>query len=114
MTIDFSRPLETNHGHKVKIYEEYDHFIHGAIKVDDRWHVVAWSKMGHITRCEFGNSKDYDLINVPETITAWINVYNIDDSYSYIAYDSKDIANQNGRDRIARVKIKFKEGQVDE
>ena len=54
-----------------------------------------------------GLDRDFDLVNTPEKIEGWINIY----KYSTL-YDSEDAAKENADDDVfARVHLKVKKGE---
>lgn len=52
----------------------------------------------------------YDLINIPEKITGWVNMY---DDYVITMHKSKELADKytHKSSRIACIKVEFEEGE---
>lgn len=111
--IDFTKPVQTKDGCPVKIFtaEARDTMypVKGEVFAEDKWSDQSWTLGGLYVASEEGDS---DLINVPEEIEGWLNIYPRNGVIRNLYYDTKiqaDIAADPTR--IACIKIKFKVGE---
>lgn len=106
--IDKSKQYRTRDGREVRIYatDGYPSLtVHGAIKLEDRWEIVAWRSDGRLGGYA---ESDSDLIEVKPRIKreVWVNVYPEESGMNTHAHDCKKAANDcAGPDRIACVKL---------
>lgn len=105
--IDFTKPVQTRDGRKVRILctdSKRTQPVIGVIYEDWRDEIYIWSITG-----EFMPTKGtgHDLINVPDRIEreVWLNIYPVDHLYG-ILHQSKEAADRNANVlRLACVKI---------
>lgn len=107
--IDKSKQYRTRDGREVRIYATDGHpslTIHGAIKLEDGWEIVAWRSDGRLGGYR---ETDSDLIEVKPRIKreVWVNVYRHDDGYEFATYHDNaiDAENECGDAMIARVRL---------
>ena len=110
--LDLSKPVQTRAGRTAKIFEVINDGsswpIHGAYQDStSTWFSRQWRHSGSAS---YGPSTDpYDLINVPETRTVWVNVYK--DGLG-ASFNTKDSANNVAcPDRIACIKVTYEVGE---
>ena len=102
--IDKSKQYRTRDGREVRIYatDGYPSLtIHGAIKLEDGWEIVAWRSDGRLGGYR---ETDSDLIEVKPRIKreVWVNVYPNGTS----SFATKQFADVNAMDhRIACVRL---------
>lgn len=75
MTVDLTKPVQTRDGRKARILAtnlNSEKPIVGVVKEEDSDRVVTYYKNG---RCYVFSSCPDDLVNVPERVSRWINLY---------------------------------------
>ena len=113
--IDFSKPVQTRDGRKVRILctdmkGDMGDTVVGIIAEGDSEEVLTWKTDGVYNRA--GDETSCDLINVPETRVVWVNMYAHDLSTSY---PSKVHADRHGApNREACIRVEYTVGQFDE
>jgi hypothetical protein len=84
----------------------------------NQWPVIALDGGGVITRhTDMGVSSwelDYDLIEVKEKKVLWLNVY--ESPFEGFIYRDRERSDDEAydRERIARIRVEYEEGQFDE
>jgi len=113
--IDLTKQYRTRDGREVRIYatDGYPSLtVHGAIKLEDGWEIVAWRSDGRLGGYA---ESDSDLIEVKPRIRreVWLNVYDGDDVVS--ARSSREAADRawsvGHRIACVRVVIDCEEGE---
>ncbi len=112
---DPKKPVQTRKGDKARIV------CTDVKSYGDEWPILAL--ITHSNGCELLRQytrlgrmgkvydNDHDLVNVPEEHEAWINLYGGEGDSCYW-YSTREVADQcAGTDRIACIKIKFKDGE---
>jgi hypothetical protein len=62
---------------------------------------------------DYDHNTDFDLIECKEKKVLWLNVYpDLEDVYAHESIESAD--GDPKKDRIARIKVTYEEGQLDE
>jgi hypothetical protein len=133
---DPTKPVQTRDGRKARIictdYKNGQDSIVAAItrsKCDEEM-LLTYSSKGWY---QFDEESQYDLVNIPEKITGYVNVYrgNIPEKitgyvnvyrgnvtghiqFSVVRPSAVSADNEQMLHRIARVKVEFEEGQFDE
>lgn len=114
--IDFGKPITTRCGYPVEIWTtkaaELIYPVQGSVLIGTKRKKWGWTSEG----CAFSYGdfhSDFDLINPPEEIEGWVNIYNEDKRfYAFELHNNREIARGADFDNkaIACIKIKFKEG----
>lgn len=107
--IDKNKQYRTRDGREVRIYatDGYPSLtVHGAIKLEDCWEIVAWRSDGRLGGYA---ESDSDLIEVKPRIKreVWVNVYRHDDGFEFAeCYGTRREADhEHGDARIACVRL---------
>lgn len=103
--IDKNKTYRTRDGREVRIYatDGYPSLtVHGAIKLEDRWEIVAWRSDGRLGGYA---ESDSDLIEVKPRIKCdvWVNVYH--GGIVNVRYTKADADDDATSDRIACVRL---------
>lgn len=118
MKIEMNKEYQTRDGREVRIYAVDvgdSNATHGAIKNNteqDLWDLCTWTKNGFYYYPE--EESAVDLIEKPEVIEGWVNVYSSTESLSMgcIIHKTKEDAGQHtGRSKVACIPIKFLKGE---
>lgn len=112
--IDFTKPLRTRDGRKVRILctdrKGWTPIV-GLIINDSGETIETWSSDGTFKRGAL-KSDPLDLVNINEGVL-WVNVY--DNGEPGCAYATREEADEWAvKERLARVKVPWREGQFDE
>lgn len=103
--IDKNKQYRTRDGREVRIYatDGYPSLtVHGAIKLEDGWEIVAWRSDGRLGGYA---ESDSDLIEVKPRIKCdvWVNVYH--GGIVNVRYTKADADDDATSDRIACVQL---------
>ena len=103
--IDKNKTYRTRDGREVRIYatDGYPSLtVHGAIKLEDGWEIVAWRSDGRLGGYA---ESDSDLIEVKPRIKCdvWVNVYH--GGIVNVRYTKADADDDATSDRIACVQL---------
>lgn len=107
MKIDWDKPVQTIGGKKVRIYARDGggmYPVHGAVMdtPGTLWRQQYWTSDGKFRSGEYETQED--LVNVPNKVDIWINIYR-DDTFG--VYPSREQADRAPRrDRLACVNFK--------
>ena len=114
---DYKKPFQTRNGCKAELLADdlSDFYCLGVKVIDkDNYSQIHTYSIDGIYNESLQNN-DLDLINIPQNITKWLNIYlkDITDNYVYAyAYDTKEEADNMCSDkRTACIKIEFEEGE---
>lgn len=117
MKFDPTKPVKTRDGEKVRILasdlpEPWP--IVAAIVEDGEYELMSYTASGKLF--SDGDESPFDLINILEEREVWLNFYKNKfgeiNSHSYLSKPLADRGASAGR--IARVRVKFAEGQFDD
>lgn len=78
--------------------------VHGAVMTGGAWIMCEWDDVGQL-RHPTGRPHQFDLIEKPQTITRWVNVYG---NYSLTSCPSRadaDSIGYHGRIGVLRIEI---------
>lgn len=113
MITDPNKPVQTRSGRKARIYatDGIDGEWHGAIKYTNGWVPMVWHNGGHFFTS--GNPIENDLINVPEEVVRWFNLYDDNHRYAFIgARLSRVEADQySTKGRVGLLKLTYINGK---
>jgi hypothetical protein len=121
--LDLNKPVQTRDGRKVRVLATdrkgaaYYPVLGLLTQADGEETVESWTLVGEFYS---GDTDEADLVNVPEKIVGYLNVYGTRSQYgqtSYRLYDSRAIADAEADDmrgRIACIRVEFEEGRFDE
>ena len=115
MTIDLTKKVTTRSGLEVEIWTTEArntlYPVRGEVLTRDGWDSASWTKKGkHVLCIEEDNSMD--LINPPEEIEGWANIYPNRQLYGGLLHTSREEADRAAFDaRIACIKIKYTKGE---
>ena len=121
--LDLTKPVQTRDGRKVRVLATdrkgaaYYPVLGLLTQADGEETVESWTLVGEFYS---GDTDEADLVNVPEKIVGYLNVYGTRSQYgqtSYRLYDSRAIADAEADDmrgRIACIRVEFEEGRFDE
>ena len=114
---DPTKPVQLRDGRPARVYAtdaEGDYPIHGAYQgYDGTWIVGAWCTNGLCALEQIMDRNErFDLVNVPEKIVQYLNVYPSNDGYAYPTREQADRAATKGR--IACPRVEFGTGQFDD
>lgn len=109
--IDWTKPVQTVDGRQVNIWTTdakcYGCYtVVGEVKTSDGWSRVSWTVNGKFNAI---HHSAYDLINIPQRHTYWLNVYKNAPSRIHESRDAADAA--AWEHRIACIKIEYEEGE---
>ena len=123
MKLDLEKPVQTRDGRKARVIctdmkHEKGPIIaiietsEGFEKVQQYWEGGYYNNNYHDDRIDSGN----DLINIPEEKELWLNVYDENKRvpFATLRVSKKDADEFADKDRIARIKVTYKEGQFDD
>lgn len=102
--ISMDKKYQTRGGHKVRIYALDGagiHPIQGAVKTDNGWVMATWFKDG---RCTVSMETPSDLIEVPETVTKWMNVH---DGWVGTSLSTRTAADNVAIPRIGVLRVEY-------
>lgn len=114
--LDPTKPLQTRDGRKVSLITTEgrgDYPLVGYVGEEDT--PTSWTKEGEWRKR--GGNFPIDLINIPEDVYVWINVYKdkagkLNRGGVHGSRKSADAMQDDGR--ISRIRVKLVEGQWDE
>lgn len=112
MSIDFTKPVQTKNGRKVRVFctDRNDPYP-VVVWFDDEKRTAFYTSEG---RSFIGAESPFDLMNVPEEVTVdtWLNFYDTHPGYR----TKEEAVRASGRDRRATLHIKrtVPVGHVDE
>ena len=120
--LDLNKPVQTRDGRKVRVLATDRKGAHYPVlglltQADDEETVESWTLAGEFYS---GDTDEADLVNVPEKIVGYLNVYGTRSQYgqtSYRLYDSRAIADAEADDmrgRIACIRVECEEGRFDD
>lgn len=103
--IDKNKTYRTRDGREVRIYATDGYpplTVHGAIKLEDCWEIVAWRSDGRLGGYA---ESDSDLIEVKPRIKCdvWVNVYH--GGIVNVRYSKADADDDATSDRLACVRL---------
>ena len=109
---DPTKPVQTRSGLEARLFldcpgEGVCCFI-GAIKCrDGAWVSACWAEDGRRFP-SLSESHSFDLVNVPERVSGWMNLYHVGQ-----IYQTKERADKvaSGNNRIACIYVEFEEGE---
>lgn len=109
MKFDATKPVQTRDGRKARIVcadaKNYDPIVALVDDGDGKEYVVH--RRGDGRYCE-GRNDVADLINIPEPVEGWVNVY----PGEFLFHRTKELADAGCRtERIACIPIKFVRGE---
>lgn len=109
--IDPAKTYRTRDGREVRIYavdgpKGSPTQVHGAVKEDAEWRLIAWFNDGAYSVSENPN----DLIEVRPKQVRWVNIY--PDGWLSESYDSQEKARRHSSlSRVACIRVEFEEGE---
>ena len=121
--LDLNKPVQTRDGRKVRVLATdrkgaaYYPVLGLLTQADGEETVESWTLVGEFYS---GDTDEADLVNVPEKIVGYLNVYGTRSQYgqtSYRLYDSRAIADAEADDmrgRIACIRVECEEGRFDD
>ncbi len=115
MAIDFSKPVQTRDGRKVRILcvdRKSSQSIVGLITspVDGAEELHSWHEDGRrVHGAGWSGSNEADLINVPERLERWVNVYLSETGCFYGTYG--EARKEADADRLGVIRITFEDGK---
>lgn len=109
--IDFTKPLRTRDGRKVRILctdRKGEAPIVGLIVDDSGESLWTWHRDG---ACDASKNNPLDLVNINEG-TFWVNVYS-GGAFSSTHATREAADSWAAEERLARIKVSWREGQFD-
>lgn len=121
MTFDPKKPVTTRDGRKARIIAtdrkswDNDFPMIALVEDDDTENMQTYTSDGKYL---MGEPSDEDLINVPESIVRYVNVYRGDNSekfYSGGEYNTRaDADSWANKGRVSCIRVEFTEGRFDD
>jgi 3-methyladenine DNA glycosylase Mpg len=112
MTLDFTKPIQTRDGKPVEIITTNARGAKPVKGYIGKSEILdAWNKDGI-----FGSMpSDFDLVNGPEQVTIYLNVYKHENGFDVYGHKNIDKAKLDASSGLyARVKVTFMERQFDD
>ncbi|MES0444927.1 MAG: hypothetical protein ABUJ92_00140 [Desulfobacterales bacterium] len=113
--IDWTKPVQTKDGRPVTIWTTESKVgvypVRGEFLFGGEWKADAWAIDGNLFHD--GSLDDKNLMNVPEEIEGWVNIYEYGGTISVgpIRKDEALSASHRENNCIACIKIKFTKGE---
>ena len=112
-TISMDKKYKYRNGEPARVLCIDSSGLYPVISLDPEGYTIKHISTGHFYGIDRMNA--FDLIEVKEEKTLWLNVYPADYGLPDCVHGSKNAADLAAADgRIARIKITFTEGQFDE
>jgi hypothetical protein len=112
--IDFTKPVQTRDGRKVRILctdRKDNRPIVGLVPGNGDEQIYSWHACGNYV----SNEHCLDLINVPEKLVAYVNMYPRNGMFSVEVSPTKPHADSVATsERIACIRVEYEVGQYDD
>lgn len=110
--IDINKRYRYRNGEEARILCVDGKGIKPVVSID-RFGIVKKHTNNGVINTEYNYTCDYDLIEVKEKKVLWLNVYpDLEDVYAHESMESAD--GDPKKDRVARIKVCYEEGQFDD